>query len=365
MARWSDVAEYLQPHVESLNPQSMAAHGWVSGTTKRIDVVIASADKGMLHRWYPERGTGGWHPRWERHGGAFASRAALANSRSDTLMAFALNLQGDLVLAGDFGGDLDAVDVGDWPSENLGHPSRDRLVSHPAAVTDGDTVRVYATAETGTIWALAVDHNGNRTQDWHQAYRENLPRRAGRHWAYAPAASSWAPGRLDLFAVDDGTDPTSFDNTLAHAWHDGNSRSPEWETLGIGGLSSSPDTAVWPITPDHSLGVVHVMACGSVEDLQGPSFAFASWLGRHWAYRWIHPRGATADGTVASWGRPRLDVFYLKDTFTRRSDGSERFVSGHAWYDGGRWGTAESGWAFTDGDFEAPYPVAPWNGRPL
>lgn len=132
MVRWSDVAEYLQERGESLNPQSMAAHGWRPGGSHRLDVVIASVDHGMLHRWYPDPNNGGgWHPGWERRGGAYASRAALANSRNDTLMAFALNLHGDLIITGDFGGDLNAVNVGDWPHASLGRPENDRLVSHP------------------------------------------------------------------------------------------------------------------------------------------------------------------------------------------------------------------------------------------
>lgn len=367
MASWSDVAEYLREHVESLNPQSMAAHGWTSGSTKRLDVVIASVDKGMLHRWYPDPASGGgWHPRWERRGGAFASRAAVVNSRGDTLMAFALGLDGDLVIAGVFGGDLNALaaDAGDWPRASLGHPDGDLLLSHPAAAGDGDTIRVYVRAVSGNVWSIAVDHNGNVVEQWHRASTEHLPRTGRHHWTYAPAVASWAPGRIDLFTIEEGSEPTSYDNTMWHGWRDGSAHGPNWEELGIGGLSSSPDATVWPLTPDHPLGVIHVVACGWVEDIQGPSFAFASWLGRHWAYRWIHPRGATADGAIASWGRPRLDLFYVKDTFTTRSDGTRRYVTGHGWYDGRRWGP-ESAWNYDDSDFESGYPVAPWNGRAL
>ena len=365
MAAWSDVADYLQERGDSLNPQSMAAHGWRSGDTRRIDVVIASLDKGMLHRWYPDPAAGGgWHPRWEHRGGTYASRAALTHSRGDTLMAFALSTSGDLILSGVFGGDLDAGAVGPWPAENLGHPADNRLVSHPAAVTDGDTIRVYVRGEAGNIVSIAVDHNGNVTEPWHRASTDSLPRTEGHHWTYAPAAASWAPGRIDLFSIEQGTDPTSYDNTLWHAWHDGSAQGPRWEELGIGGMSSSPDAAVWPLTESHPLGVIHMVACGSIEDIQGPSYAFASWLGRHWAYRWLHPPGATFDGTIASWGRPRLDLFYIKDTYTKNHNGTERYLTGHAWYDGRPWGR-ESAWNFNDSDFESSYPVAPWNGRPL
>jgi hypothetical protein len=366
MARWSDVAGYLQDRFDSLNVQSMAAHGWAPGGTHRLDVVIASVDKGMLHRWYPDpQNDNKWHVRWERRGGAFASRAALANSRNDTLMAFALGLDGELNVAGVFGGDLNAVNAGDWPHASVGRPHNDRLISHPTAVTDGDHVRVYVRAESGTIWAIVVDHNANVTENWHEAYKEGIPRRRTHKWTYAPAAASWGPGRIDLFTVDEGSSPYSDDNSLWHAWYESNSRGPDWEELGISGLSSSPDAAVWPRTDQHPLGAIYMMACGAVYDIQGPSFAFASWLGQHWAYRWLHPRGAVADGTIASWGQPRLDLFYIKDTFRNRSNGTRKYVAGHAWYNGDRWGP-ESAWSFDDTDFEAAtYPVAPWNGLPI
>lgn len=366
MARWSDVTEYLQERGESLNPQSMAAHGWRPGGSHRLDVVIASVDHGMLHRWYPDPDNdGGWHPRWERRGGAYASRAALANSRSDTLMAFALDLHGDLIITGDFGGDLNAVDAGDWPHASLGRPENDRLVSHPTAAPDGDHVRVYVRGESATIWALAVDHNGNITEKWHEAKLDGLPA-STIHWEYAPAAASYEAGRVDLFTVDRGASPDSDDNSLWHGSHGpGAPHHHGWEELGVGGISSSPDATVWSPTSEHPTGIIHMVACGPTYDIQGPNFVFASWQGRHWAYRWLHPSGAATDGAIASWGRPRLDLFYIKATGRYRSDGTLVFVAGHAWYNGGRWGP-ETAWNFNDLDFERiGYPVAPWNGRSL
>lgn len=364
MAHFPDIAPYLQDCLDSLNMQSMAAHGWCPGGTQRLDVVIASVDRGMLHRWYPAPASGGgWHPRWEARGGAYASRAAVVNSRDDTLMAFALALTGDLTLTGVFGGNLDAVDAGNWPRENLGHPDNDRLVSRPTAITDADVVRVYARGESGVISSIVVDHNGNVVEKWHRASL-GTPPRTGDRWIYAPAAASWGPGRVDLFSIAQGSELASDDNTLWHGWHEGNADGPGWEELGIAGLSSSPDAAVWAPTEGHPLGIIHVTAGGFVGDTHGPSFAFASWSDRRWAYRWLHPRGATVDGAIASWGRPRLDLFYIKDSFTRRPNGSERFLSGHACYDGAGCGP-ETAWQFNDSDFEQDYPVAPWNGRIL
>jgi hypothetical protein len=62
-----------------------------------------------------------------------------------------------------------------------------------------------------------------------------------------PTVSSWAPGRLDVFAR--GTD-----NTLHHPFYDGNWSG--WESLG-GGLSSDPAAVSW----DH--GRIDVFARGS------------------------------------------------------------------------------------------------------
>jgi hypothetical protein len=59
--------------------------------------------------------------------------------------------------------------------------------------------------------------------------------------AAGPASSSWAPGRLDVFA-------TNTAGALIHKWWDGHSWSPGWESLGnppSGGIVGNPSAVSW------------------------------------------------------------------------------------------------------------------------
>ncbi len=120
--------------------------------------------------------------------------------------------------------------------------------------------------------------------------------------AGAPAAASWAPGRLDVFAR--GTD-----GALRHAWFgDAWSR---WQNLG-GALTSSPAAVSW------GAGRIDVFARG------GDGALWHIWYQNGWS-RWQSLGGSLASAPAAcSWGQRRLDVFALW------ADGTCR----HRWYDG-------------------------------
>jgi hypothetical protein len=60
--------------------------------------------------------------------------------------------------------------------------------------------------------------------------------------------------------------------------------------------------------------------------------------------------------SIASWGKPRLDLFYVKNIGDDLYKGS--FIASHAWREGGAWTSVwPGGWNLDDADFQSPYPV--------
>jgi hypothetical protein len=128
----------------------------------------------------------------------------------------------------------------------------------------------------------------------------------------APAATTWGPGRLDVFV-------RGADNALWHKWSAG--RWTSWERLGSppGGLTSAPAAVSW------APGRIDVFAAGA--------------YGRLW-HRWYQSRWSSWESlggvivgapAVASWGSGRLDVF------VRGADNR----LWHKWYQAG-WSAWES-----------------------
>lgn len=314
MADASDIAPYLigpNGYFHALNLQMMAALGRsMPGSGRRIDLVITSFDRGLLHRWWDERS--GWHPRWEPRGGEWASRAAVVSPAPDRLDVFALGLSGDLFHAWCAG---DCTASGRWQIARLGRPEDDRLVSHPTALVEGNRVKVFVRGERAPFWVLTLDAAGSVRRSWRNLGGEGLapwPTRA--RLAFAPAAASWEEHRIDLFAVHQRS------ATLYHAWREDEVTGPQWErprtprgrtVSGALGLTSSPDAVAWPRTGEDSLGVLHVVACGPMS-IAGPTLTFTSWLGRHWTSpRALFRPDAVSSAALASWGKPRLDLFYV------------------------------------------------------
>jgi hypothetical protein len=126
----------------------------------------------------------------------------------------------------------------------------------------------------------------------------------------APAATTWGPGRLDVFV-------RGRDNGLWHKWYGGMWMG--WEPLGSppGGLTSAPSAVSW------ASGRIDVFAAGAGGHLWHKWYR-AGWSG------W-EPLGGVLVGApaVSSWGFGRLDVF------ARGTDNQ----LWHKWYQAG-W----SGW---------------------
>ncbi len=122
-----------------------------------------------------------------------------------------------------------------------------------------------------------------------------------------PAATSWGPNRLDVFArgMNDG---------LYHTWYDGQWH--PWEAIG-GLITSSPAAVSW------GEGRIDVVARGADNGLWHVWFDGGQW-------HEFEPLGGVIPAStpaITSWGPERLDVFV-------RGNDNQLF---HKWYENGTW----------------------------
>lgn len=130
--------------------------------------------------------------------------------------------------------------------------------------------------------------------------------------ADTPAAVSWGPGRIDVFACNDGGD-------LMHRWFERTWH--PWERIG-GGLQSGPAVASW------APGRLDVFGRSSRGSLLHWWLAGGSWRGPEDLGM---PPGADAGNAPAavSWGPGRIDVV------APGLDATDTGRLGHIWYEGG------------------------------
>lgn len=153
------------------------------------------------------------------------------------------------------------------------------LTTAPAAASwQPNRLDVFAGGRDNALWHIWW--SGNNWSSW-----ESL----GGVLTSAPAAVSWGPNRIDVFGR--GTD-----NALWHIWWDGN-RWSSWESLG-GVLTSGP--AVSSKRPNH----LDVFARGTNNNLYK-----RTWNGSRWE-NWENLGGnIDSDPAAISWGPNRTDLF--------------------------------------------------------
>ena len=153
------------------------------------------------------------------------------------------------------------------------------LTTSPAAASwQPNRLDVFAGGSDNSLWHIWWD--GSRWSSW-----ESL----GGNLTSGPAAVSWGPNRIDVFA-------RGRDNTLWHIWWDGN-RWSSWESLG-GVLTSGP--AVSSKRPNH----LDVFVKGTNDTLYK-----RTWNGSRWE-EWEDIGGNIDSAPAAvSWGPNRTDVF--------------------------------------------------------
>ena len=154
------------------------------------------------------------------------------------------------------------------------------------------------------MWALGMD--GDSQDLWNELYYKfalwHRWESLGGPITFAPAVSSWASGRVDVFVR--GTD-----FALWHRWYD-NGLWSVWERLG-GQITSSPAAASW------SAGRLDVFALGTDTAIWHRWFQAGSWSG------WQSLGGSLTSGpAAASWGGGRWA--WCTRPATRSSSASSR-----------------------------------------
>lgn len=143
-----------------------------------------------------------------------------------------------------------------------------------------------------------------------------------------PIAVSWAPNRIDAFAM--GTD-----SALYHRWWDGSSWGG-WESLG-GVVTSEPAAVSWA---PNRLDVFAVGTDGAMNHRW--------WDGSNWG-GWESLGGTCGPISATSWAPNRLDLFTV---------GTDSAVYHQAW-DGNQW----SGWESRGGVVVSPVTATTWSAN--
>jgi hypothetical protein len=233
---------------------------------------------------------------------------------SGQLQLLARDGAGGLIRKGYAGAWSGWEDVGPGPDgHSLGSPA---VTSSAPGRTDMFTVD----QTTGRL--LHRIREGGTWSDW-----VDLGAGPAGHPVAAPAAASWARGRLDVFARD------TVNSELLHWWFDGAWRGPEWLMSTAGG-AYVPSVASWG---PRRLDIFAINSEGRLAH---------AWFDGRW-HRWedlgVAPGRVkyATPAAVSSWGPRRLDVFAA-------TSGGRTLA--HHWFDGRAWRGPETRKAGTGPD---------------
>jgi hypothetical protein len=156
---------------------------------------------------------------------------------------------------------------------------------------------------------------------------------------FSPAASSWDPSRIDLFAVT-GRAADGY-GTVQHTWQQDFPGTPHWHpdywenAAGSYTAQSSPVAVAW--LDQQQTQQVTVIYCGPTNIEIPTSVAMTRWLGDHWSTELLY-KGGNGDGiagypTIASWQPGRLDAFWYRNDYTLQHgwNNSGGDLAGWAW----------------------------------
>jgi hypothetical protein len=154
-----------------------------------------------------------------------------------------------------------------------------------APVTGAPTASSWAPGRLDVFW---ISSSGTLTQMYYSATTWNGPLAFPGHWAGQPAAVSWGPNRVDVF-----TQGTS--GTLQHIWWDGTAWSGP-QTLATG-VASAPTVTTW------GPGRLDVFYLDTTGHLSQTYYADTTWrtntnLGGTW----------TSSPAAVAWAPGRIDI---------------------------------------------------------
>jgi hypothetical protein len=260
------VAKKVVPVFVSEEDPAVAASSWGEG---RLDLFVRGTDGALYHRY----GWSAWSE-WERLGGELTSAPAAVSWGPDRIDVFALGNDSALWhiwLNGSTWSDWESLD-GNWTSA-------------PAVLSAGvNSMNVFVRGKDDALWHIWWGWDESQSK-WKWSSWGSF----GEYLTSAPAAVSWGPGRIDVFA-------RGKDNDLMHrpyvfpTWSD-------WESLG-GVLTSAPTAS----SPHENC--LHVFFRGENKDLchiMGDGQQWGSWesLGGE----------LTSAPTAVYCGSSRTDIF--------------------------------------------------------
>jgi hypothetical protein len=179
---------------------------------------------------------------------------------------------------------------------------------------------VFARAGSdGALFACVWDPANGRQWAWHTARQIGWAAEPG-PYAFSPAACSWDPSRIDLFAI---TGSTSDGGTVQHTWQQDFPGSPGWhpdywEAPGTITATSSPVSVSW--LDQQQTQQITVVYCGP-SGIEGSTVGMTRWLGDHWVSDVLYQQLSGDDGiagfpALASWQPGRLDAFWFRSDYT-------------------------------------------------
>jgi serine protease AprX len=209
-----------------------------------------------------------------------------------------------------------------WGAESLGQPGHGPLVSAPTAVAQGtDKITVFArVGGDGALFACVWDPTNGKRWAWASASSELGWAPEPGPFVFSPAACSWDPSRIDLFAIK-GT-ISDGGGTVQHTWQQDFPGNPGWhpeywEAPANFGATSSPVAVSW--IDQNGIQEITVLYCGP-SGIEGTSVAELQWLKDHWVTNFVFQQtsdlAAIGYPSLASWGSGRLDAFWLANDGT-------------------------------------------------
>jgi hypothetical protein len=275
----------------------------------------------------------------------------------DRMDLFAVSTAGDLW---HWWMDPGNVPQGRWGAESLSHPRHGKLVSGPTAEAQGvDKITVFArVGEDGALFACVWDPANGKRWSWFSAVSQlGWAPEPGPH-SFAPAACSWDPSRIDLFAVSGKPGDTFNGGTVQHTWQQDFPGTPDWhpaywEDAAAGWVAvSSPVAVAW--LDQQQTQQITMLYCGGTNIEIPSSVGMTRWLGDHWDSGLLYPNPnlpfpgsgdwPAGNPAIASWAPGRLDAFWW------RNDGTLQ----HGWNENGG-DLASWGWE----QFALKYPGFP------
>jgi hypothetical protein len=313
----------------------LAALGRVLSTGPALDV-FASGPGGIAQTWY--NSVSGWNDipgapgmppvlimsllAAPGAGQEFIHPPSVVSWGPSRLDLFAVTSAGDLW---HFWADDENQPQTTWESESLSHPGHGQVVSAPAAVVQQqDMITVFARAgRDGALFGCVWDPANGQRWSWSTTGELGWAPEPG-PYIYSPAACSWDPSRIDLFAV---TRTGEYDGqaygTVQHSWQQDFPGAPHWhpdywENAATPFAALSSPVAVSWLDPQGDQ-YINMVYCGP-EDIELPSsVGITRWVLDGWATGYLY-QASNGDGirsfpTITSWAPGRLDVFWFRNDY--------------------------------------------------